>query len=67
MKRRFLGVSAACLCLAAAVPASAAPPDSPSATGQCASAIAQDRTGPPADPSVSFPFECPPPPGHRAD
>jgi hypothetical protein len=65
MQRRFLGVAAACLCLAPAVPAQAAPPDDPSATGKCASAIAQDRKGPPADPSFSFPFECPPPPAFR--
>ncbi len=67
MKHRFLGVAAACLCLAPAAAANAAPPDSPNATGKCASSIAQDRKGPPADPSFSFPFECPPPPPFRTE
>ena len=65
MRRRFLAVAVSCLCLAPAVPAIAAPPEGPNQTGQCVSGIAQDRKGPPAEPSVSFPFECPPPPGHR--
>ena len=66
MKRRFLAVAVSCLCLASAGPAIAAPPEGPNETGKCVSGIAQDRMGPPSQPSVSFPFECPtPPPGHR--
>lgn len=63
--RMLLGALA--LSLALAVPAYAAPPQSPSATGECAAETAQDRMGKPEDPSISFPFECPPPPPFRGE
>lgn len=50
-----------------AVPAFAAPPQNPSETGQCVSETAMERMGKPAQPSVSFPFECPPPPPFRGE
>jgi hypothetical protein len=65
--RRTITTVLAAGALVGAVPVGAAadPPDNPSATGQCASTTAQERQGSPEEPSVSFPFECPPPPGHR--
>jgi hypothetical protein len=50
-----------------AVPAYAAPPEDPSATGECASQTARERRGQPEDPSFSFPFQCPPPPPFRGE
>ena len=63
MSRRALVVALSSLSLVPAVPAHAAPPPNPNQTGQCVSATAQTRMGPPAQPGFSFPFECPPPPG----
>ena len=62
MRRIAVVVAVSCLCLVPVVPASADPPTNPNQTGQCVSTTAQDRMGPPEQPSVSFPFECPPPP-----
>ena len=50
-----------------AVPAYAAPPENPSATGECAAETARERMGKPEDPSFSFPFECPAPPPFRGE
>lgn len=62
MRRIFL---TACLCTALLWPTAAwaAPPEDPNATGQCAAEEAKARKGRPEDPSHSFPFECPAPPG----
>jgi hypothetical protein len=48
------------------VPALAAPAD-PSLTGESVSDTAQERQGRPEEPSVSFPFQCPPPPPFRGE
>ena len=63
MPRRALVVALSSLSLVPAVAAHAAPPPSPDQTGECVSGIAQTRMGPPAQPGISFPFQCPPPPG----
>ena len=62
MRRGVLVVLAVGLCLVPAVPAAAAPPTDPNATGKCVSETAGGR---PEQPSFSFPFECPPPPAFR--
>ena len=68
MRKTFSALLAAlALSLAIAVPAYAAPPENPSATGQCAGETARERMGKPESPSVSFPFECPPPPPFRGE
>ncbi len=66
MRRPLVALMLSSVCLVVAAPAGMAePPDNPSATGECASATAQERRGRPAEPGFSFPFECPPPPGIR--
>ncbi len=62
MRRGVVAAMAASLCLGLAVPAAAAPPTDPNATGQCA---AEEAGGRPDQPGFSFPFGCPSPPGHR--
>ncbi len=65
MRRIFV---TACLCASLLWPSTAAwadPPDDPNATGQCAAEEGSARKGKPADPSHSYPFECPEPPGFR--
>ena len=69
MRKTFSALLAAlALSLAmASVPAYAAPPENPSATGECAAETAQERMGKPENPSISFPFECPQPPPFRGE
>ncbi len=64
--RRFLLVVALVVGVPTA-PAFAAPPADPSITGECVSETAQERQGQPEEPSVSFPFRCPPPPPFRGE
>ena len=65
MRRTLIVISLCSALLAPAQAALASPPDEPSSTGECAAEEGAARKGKPSDPSHSYPFPCPEPPGFR--